>query len=118
MISVDDIGAFVAMAFEHPGHWERRVMDIAGDELSMTGIAEAFTKSLGREVHYRQVPWDAFEERACHEFTVMYQWFQNTGYHVDIAAVRQELPSLTSFARWLNNKWQSAVSEGEKGANA
>jgi uncharacterized protein YbjT (DUF2867 family) len=99
MIAVDDIGAFVAMAFEHPGHWERRAVDIAGDELSMTEIAEAFSRSVGREVRYRQVPWDAFEERAGHEITVMYRWFQDVGYHVDIPALRQELPSLTSFDR-------------------
>jgi nucleoside-diphosphate-sugar epimerase len=111
MIAVDDIGAFVAMAFEHPGHWEQRAIDIAGDELSMTEIAEAFSRSVGREVRYRQVPWDAFEERAGHEITIMYRWFQNVGYHADIAALRQELPSLTSFGRWLNNKWQPAVSE-------
>jgi uncharacterized protein YbjT (DUF2867 family) len=118
MIAVDDIGAFVAMAFEHPGHWERRAIDIAGDELSMTEIAAAFSRSVGREVRYQQVPWDAFEERAGHEITVMYRWIQNVGYHVDIPALRQELPSLTSFDRWLNNKWQPAVSEEGRRANA
>jgi uncharacterized protein YbjT (DUF2867 family) len=118
MIAVDDIGAFVAAAFEHPGHWEGRAIDIAGDELSMTEIAEAFSRSVGREVRYRQVPWDAFEEQAGHEITVMYQWFQNVGYHVDIAALRQELPSLTSFDRWLNNTWQPAISKGGRRANA
>jgi uncharacterized protein YbjT (DUF2867 family) len=116
MIAVDDIGAFVAMAFEHPGHWERRAMDIAGDELSMTEIAQAFSRSLGREVRYRQVPWDAFEERAGHEITVMYRWFQNVGYHVDITAVRQEFANLTNFDRWLNKKWRPAVSEGGRRA--
>jgi uncharacterized protein YbjT (DUF2867 family) len=118
MIAVDDIGAFVAMAFEHPGRWEGRAMDIAGDELSMSEIAEAFSRSLGREVHYRQLPWDAFEERAGHEITVMYRWFQNVGYHVDIAAVRQLYPNLTSFERWLNSTWRPAVSELGRKANA
>lgn len=118
MIAVDDIGAFVAMAFEHPGQWERRAMDIAGDELSMTGIAEAFSRSVGREVRYHQVPWDTFEERAGREMTVMYRWFQETGYHVDIGAVRQALPSLTSFDRWLNTTWQTAPSEQGRRANA
>lgn len=118
MIAVDDIGAFVAAAFEHPGHWERRAIDIAGDELSMAEIAEAFSRSVGREVRYQQMAWDAFEQRAGHEITVMYQWFQNVGYHVDIAGLRQELPSLTSFERWLNNTWQPALSKGGRRANA
>ena len=118
MIAVDDIGAFVAMAFEHPGHWEGRAIDIAGDELSMSQIAEAFSRSLGHEVRYYQVPWDAFEQRAGHEITVMYRWFENVGYHVNIAALRQALPSLTNFDRWLNIKWQPAMSEEGRGANA
>ena len=31
MIAVDDIGAFVALAFEHPGHWHNRAFELAGD---------------------------------------------------------------------------------------
>lgn len=108
MIAVDDIGAFVALAFEHAGHWEGRATDIAGDELSMTGIAQAFSTAIGREVRYRQIPWDEFEKKAGHEMTVMNRWFQDVGYHVDIGARRQELPSLTSFERWLNTKWHAA----------
>jgi uncharacterized protein YbjT (DUF2867 family) len=118
MIAVDDIGAFVASAFEHPGRWERRAVDIAGDELSMSEIAAAFGRSLGREVRYQQVPWEAFEQRAGREITVMYRWFQNVGYHVDIAALRQQLPTLTSFERWVNNTWRPALTEQEKRANA
>ncbi len=33
MIAVDDIGAFAALAFEHPGHWHDRTFELAGDEL-------------------------------------------------------------------------------------
>jgi uncharacterized protein YbjT (DUF2867 family) len=118
MIAVDDIGAFVAMAFEHPGHWERRAVDIAGDDLSMTEIAQAFSRAVGREVLYRQVPWDAFQQRAGSEITTMFRWFQDVGYHIDLSALRQELPSLTNFERWLNTKWQSARSETGKTAQA
>src|SRR5581483_3053194 len=39
MIAVDDIGAFVALAFEKPGHWQGRTMEIAGDEVSMAELA-------------------------------------------------------------------------------
>jgi hypothetical protein len=84
----------------------------------MTEIAEAFSRAAGREVRYRQVPGDEFEKRAGHEITVMYRWFQDVGYHVDIGALRQELPSLTSFDRWLNTNWQPAVSEEGRKANA
>lgn len=109
MIAVDDIGGVVAMAFEHPGKWQGRAFEIAGDELSMSGVAESFSRVAGRDVRYRQVPWDEFENRAGRETTVMFRWFQQTEYHVDVSAVRQEYPRLTTFDRWLNSTWHTAA---------
>jgi uncharacterized protein YbjT (DUF2867 family) len=109
MIAVDDIGAFVALAFEHPERWRNRAFELAGDELSMRDIAEAFSRAGGREVRYQQVPWDQFEQRTGREMTVMYRWFEEKGYDVDIAAVRQNYPALTTFSRWLNQNWGRPV---------
>ena len=112
MIAVEDIGAFVALAFEHPGHWRNRAFELAGDELSMAELAEAFSRASGREVQYRQMPWDEFEQRAGHEMTLMYRWFEEKGYDIDIPAVRQEYPQLTTFNRWLEQKWRRSAAQG------
>jgi uncharacterized protein YbjT (DUF2867 family) len=109
MIAVDDIGGVVAMAFERPGRWQGRILELAGDELSMTELAQAFSVASGREVRYVQTPWDEFEKQAGQEMTVMYRWFQSTGYHADIGATRQEYPSLTTFSKWLNASWHTAM---------
>lgn len=108
MIAVDDIGEFVALAFEHSGKFQGRALDIASDDLSMTGLAEAFSRASGREVGYEQIPWDQFEKQMGHEMTVMWKWFQDVGYHVDLAALRQENPHLTKFEQWLRMKWKAA----------
>ena len=109
MVAVDDIGGVVAMAFEHSGKWQGRVFEIAGDELSLTAVAQALSRAAGREVRYTQIPWDEFEKRAGSETTTMFRWFEQTGYRVDIGAVRQEYPKLASFDRWLNTSWHTAV---------
>jgi uncharacterized protein YbjT (DUF2867 family) len=109
MIAVDDIGGMVAAAFEHPGKWQQRSLEIAGDELSMTGLAQALSRATGHEVKYRQAPWSDFEAQSGPEVAMMYRWFQDVGYSADISAVRQEYPKLTSFDRWLNEKWHSAT---------
>jgi uncharacterized protein YbjT (DUF2867 family) len=109
MIAVDDIGAFAALAFEHPGRWQGRAMDIAGDDMSMAELAGAFARVSGREVRYQQVAWEQFEKQAGAELTIMDKWFQDVGYHVDIAAVRQEYGQLTSFERWLQTNWRAAA---------
>ncbi len=105
MIAVDDIGAVAAMAFEKPGHWQGRAVELAGDELSMTELAQAFSRMTGREVRYQQIPWDQFEQKAGPEYTAMFRWFEQIGYHVDISALRQEYANLTGFERWLQSKW-------------
>lgn len=105
MIAVDDIGAFAAIAFEHPGRWRNRAFELAGDDLSMSELAEAFSRVSGRDVRYQQIPWDQFEQKAGHEIALMYRWFEDTGYHVDIAGVRREYPRLSGFNRWLEQNW-------------
>ena len=102
MIAVDDIGAFVALAFEHAHHWGNRVFELAGDELSMAELAGRFSAKLGREIRYVQAPWDEYERKAGHEMTVMYRWFEDHGYAVDFSKVRQEYPGLHTFQSWLN----------------
>jgi uncharacterized protein YbjT (DUF2867 family) len=109
MIAVDDIGALACAAFEHPQKWLSRAMDIAGDEVSMEGAAGLLSRVLGREVRYRQVLWDEYEKSAGREQILMWRWFEDTGYHADIAAVRQEYPRLTTLERWIRAQdWKVA----------
>ncbi|MGA8030081.1 MAG: NmrA/HSCARG family protein [Bryobacteraceae bacterium] len=98
-VAVDDIGAFVATAFEHPGKWQGTATDLAGDESFMDQIAQTLQAS------YSQISWDDFEKQAGHETAIMFKWFQNVGYHADIAALRQAQPGLMSFERWRNTYW-------------
>ncbi len=105
MVAVTDIGAFAAMAFEHSGSWGNRVMELAGDELSMQEIAEVMSRATGRSVQYSQVPWDEFARRAGEEITAMFKWFESEGYHVDISEVRRDRPELLSFERWFALDW-------------
>ncbi len=105
MVAVDDIGAFVAQAFEHSGQWDGKTYDLAGDELSMQEIAQALGRAAGRDVQYVQLPWDEFEKQAGHDMTTMYRWFDESGYHVDVDAVREQYPLLMTFERWLTKNW-------------
>jgi len=108
MIAVDDIGAFVALAFEKPGHWQGRTMEIAGDEVSMAELAATLSRIAGREIRYEHTPWDQFEQAAGREMTSMWRWFEETGYHLDISAVRREYPNLMTLERWFQSKWRKA----------
>ncbi|QPF87596.1 NmrA/HSCARG family protein [Bradyrhizobium genosp. L] len=105
MVAVDDIGAFAALAFEHPGKWENRTFSLAGDELSMQQIADAFSRATARDVTHAQVPWDQFATTMGRELTVMYRWFEDKGFHFDIEQARREYPPTHTFDRWLGANW-------------
>jgi uncharacterized protein YbjT (DUF2867 family) len=119
MIDAEDIGVFVAMAFEDPETWIGREVDIAGDELTMPEIAGTFSRVIGRNVDYFQVPWEGFEEQMGEEYTIMYRWFNDEGYEADIAALRDEYPRLVSFEQYLRGHgWENAEVPSEARAEA
>jgi uncharacterized protein YbjT (DUF2867 family) len=111
-IAVDDIGAFAALAFADPGRWLGRELDIAGDEPTMEETAQAFSRVLGREVRYVQVPWDEFARRAGEEAAKMWRWFEDAGYDADIAALRELHPGLRTLEQHLREGpiWAQATS--------
>jgi uncharacterized protein YbjT (DUF2867 family) len=119
MIDAEDIGVFAAMAFTDPERWIGREVDIAGDELTMPEIAATFSRVIGRNVDYFQVPWEGFEEQMGEEYTVMYQWFNDHGYEANIAALRDEFPGLASFEQYLRaHGWENAEAPSEARAEA
>jgi uncharacterized protein YbjT (DUF2867 family) len=79
MVDANDIGVFAAMAFESPDRWIGREVDLAGDVKTMPKIADTFSRVIGRQVDYFQLPWDQFEEQMGEESTVMYRWFNDYG---------------------------------------
>jgi uncharacterized protein YbjT (DUF2867 family) len=108
-VAAEDLGAFAALAFEQPDEWLGREVDLAGDQQTMPEIAAIFSRVIGREIHYFQVPWDQIEERMGEELTVMWRWFNDVGYEADITALRQEYPELTTFEQYLRHSgWENA----------
>ena len=109
MIAVDDIAAFAVLAFEHPSEWKNRTFSLAGDELSMQQIADAFSHVTARDVKYVQVSWDQFEKNMGRELTVMYHWFEEKGFHFNVEEVRREYPATHTFDRWLEGYWNTTT---------
>jgi len=79
-LSEEDYGAMVAEVFERPTDFINREIEVASVEMTMTEIAAAFSRVLGKNVAYQQIPFEAFEQQAGEEVTIMYRWFENVGY--------------------------------------
>jgi uncharacterized protein YbjT (DUF2867 family) len=109
MLAAEDVGVFVTMALDNPDEWIGREVDLGGDEMTMREIAGTFSRVIGREVSYFQVPWDQFEQAAGEEAYRMYRWFNDYGYEADIAALREVHPGLITFEQYLRtHDWENA----------
>ncbi|WP_053717968.1 NmrA/HSCARG family protein [Saccharothrix sp. NRRL B-16348] len=100
LIAVDDVAAFVAMAFAEPHEWIGRTEDLAGDELTPVDIAAAISAATGRELPYEQIPLDAIRQ-VSEDFAHANEWLNERGYRADVAATRRLHPGLLDLRAWL-----------------
>ncbi|HEY1506024.1 MAG TPA: NmrA/HSCARG family protein [Stellaceae bacterium] len=100
-IAVQDIGAFAARVFAAPERWIGRAIDLAGDALTMEETVAAMSRVSGRPIRYVQMPWPDFETRLGRESTLMFRFFDETGFHADPAALRAEVPSALTLEAYL-----------------
>jgi uncharacterized protein YbjT (DUF2867 family) len=83
-IALEDIGKYGALAFERQEELNRRAIDIAGDEKTMTEVAEILSRAAGRKIVHVEVPIPEVRKFS-EDFAVMLEWFVRVGYDVDIA---------------------------------
>lgn len=103
MISVDDIGKWVARAFAEPEMFIGHAEEIAGDELTLQSVIQTF-KSHGR---FAGLPFplpSMILNRLPKDILTMFDWFGKAGYRANIKALRQVQPNLLTLNEWLNKK--------------
>ncbi len=100
MIASDDIGAIAAIIFDNPEKYTGKEIELAGDELTIGEMAQAFSKSFGKEVTPVEVPVDVVRSGS-KEVGDMFQWFIDHGYKADIKNLKTIYPGLKSFGEWL-----------------
>jgi uncharacterized protein YbjT (DUF2867 family) len=106
MLAVEDLGEFVRMAFARPDEFIGKTMDLAGDELTMSQVAASFSRLLGKAVRYTYQPIEDVR-RVDEDAAKMYEWLNERGYQVDIAALIDLHPGLMSFETWLRKTRRS-----------
>src|SRR5712691_8243225 len=105
-IATEDIGAFVALAFERPQEFVGLALEIAGSELTNPEAAEVFSRVLGRSVKFQKLPMPMVRLALGREFYQMFRWFNAAGCQADIGALRRQYPEvhLQTLEEWLRNE--------------
>ena len=105
-IATDDIGAFVALAFERPSEFIGKELEIAGSELTNVEAAKVFGRVLGKRVKFKKLPLPLVRLVLGREFHLMFRWFNEAGYQADIPALRRAYPEihLHTLEEWLREE--------------
>ncbi|MGL5872371.1 MAG: NmrA/HSCARG family protein [Xenococcaceae cyanobacterium] len=103
-LSEEDYGEMVAEVFDRPADFANREIEVASVDMTMPEIAAAFSRVLGKPVNYQQIPFEAFEQQAGEEVTIMYRWFENVGYAADLTALKRDFPAPTDFESYLRDR--------------
>lgn len=99
MIAVEDIGKYGALAFTD-ARLKGRAIDIAGDAVTMPEAARVMGHVLGRPITFVEVPIEEVR-KSSEDMAIMYEWFESTGYDVDIQALEREFGvKPTTFEQW------------------
>ncbi|MES4901854.1 MULTISPECIES: NmrA/HSCARG family protein [unclassified Streptomyces] len=102
-----DLGAVVAAVIADPERWIGRRVEVAGDAPTPRQMAQAITAAAGGPVEYRHVPLDLIRQASA-DMGAMFTFLAETGYAVDIPALRADFPDVawTSFADWAaDQRW-------------
>ena len=100
-VSVPDIAEFAVLALTNRDRFRGKRIDLAGDEISGVQAAQTLSQVSGREIEYVEIPAD---QRAAmgEDFKRMLDWFDETGYSVDIDRLRSEYAEVqwTTYEQW------------------
>jgi uncharacterized protein YbjT (DUF2867 family) len=102
-IATDDIGAFVALAFDRPKEFIGMELEIAGSELTPRETADVFSRVMGKSVKYGRLPMLAARILLGKDFHAMFRWLNRDGFQANIPELRRKYPEihLRSLEEWL-----------------
>jgi uncharacterized protein YbjT (DUF2867 family) len=105
-IATEDIGAFVALAFERPAEFIGKELEIAGSELTNLEAAKIFGRVLGKPVKFQKLPLPLVRLILGKEFCSMFRWFNEAGFQADIPGLRLAYPEihLHTLEEWLRSE--------------
>src|SRR4051794_39009710 len=92
LISVTDIGAIAAIAFDRPAAFTGRTLGIAADTLTPVGIAEAFGRAAGLPARFARVPIDRVRAVDAQLATMFTYFDEHSAGTYDITELRSHHP--------------------------
>ncbi len=107
MIAVEDVAIFVALALAKPEDYLGRTIELSGDALTESQVAEVLTKVVGMPVKLT-LPTGSNGRLAEEEMIAMFNFFNGEAYDADISALRKIHPGLLTLEQYLRKTgWEN-----------
>ncbi|MFH1018115.1 MAG: NmrA/HSCARG family protein [Pseudomonadota bacterium] len=109
-VALSDLAEVAAVVIQERHPFLGLRVDVASDELTGDEAARVLSRVTGRTIRYEAVSLD--QARASSEdLAKMFEWFDRTGYSVDIAALRRRFPNVRwhTFETWAREQDWHAV---------
>lgn len=105
-VATSDIGFFGAQAFLQPESpdYKNKAIGLAGDELTFGQVNQVFRERLGYEVPTTFEFVGRFVKWMVSELGIMFKWFDDEGFAVDIPKLKRMNPELKDFGMWLETE--------------
>jgi len=101
LITTKDLGRVAAHVMKHRSYIGRAI-ELAGDVLTPTQMAAAFSKVQRRSVVHKEIPPWVFLLLLRKSLYDLIQWYRKQGYQADVEQLNAEFPGLlTSFEAFL-----------------
>ncbi|MFI9486616.1 NmrA/HSCARG family protein [Promicromonospora sp. NPDC052451] len=101
LVAVQDIGRVTAAVLGAPGQFGGRTVEIAGDALTGTEIADRLTRAARRPITYRRLPQALLDQDEVLARSVALVDDGRLAGRADLAGLRAAFPFLLRFDQWL-----------------
>jgi uncharacterized protein YbjT (DUF2867 family) len=102
-LSVEDLGAIVAMAFERPREFVGEELTLASDVATLAECRSAYADVTGRPPRTFPMPIWLFDRFTRKDPTTMWRWLQTGDVPLDTGPTRALLPGALTIREWLAN---------------
>ena len=106
-IKAEDIGPCALSVFKNPSEFIGKTIGIAGDELTISEMAETLSKVLGKEILYNPVSADTYRGfgfPGVDDMGNMFQFYADFEDYLhgarDVALSRRLNPKIQNFDQW------------------
>ncbi|MFJ5722365.1 NmrA/HSCARG family protein [Streptomyces sp. NPDC093149] len=102
-VARQDLGCVVAAVVADPDRWTGQRIEVAGDDPTPVRMAEEIGRAAGGTVAFRRTPLEDLRTINPDMFA-MYRFLTDTGYQVDLEALRAQFPDVpwTSYGAWAD----------------